>query len=155
MSILRSDFLNRIKQYCAEAEKSTHDVLEKLETWNVPPEEIDDILLKLRSEKFLNDTRYVKSYVSEKWLLDKWGKIKIRNSLQQKKTGENIINEALTSIHDEEYEQGLHELLQKKLREVKSDDKPSDARRLMMFAQSRGFEEELIMDWLEKNGLDN
>lgn len=154
MSISRSDFLNRIMQYCAENEKSTHDVLAKLKAWNVPSEEIDDILNKLCSEKFLDDTRYAKSYTSEKWNLDKWGKIKIRNSLEQKNIDENIIEDALATINDEEYVKGLHELLRNKLREVKSNDKANDAKRVMMFAASRGFEEELITEWLEKSGFE-
>ena len=154
MSISRSDFLNRISQYCAENEKSTHDVLAKLKAWNVPSEEINDILNKLRSEKFLDDTRYAKTYASEKWNLDKWGKIKIRLSLEQKMIDENMIEDALAMINDEDYIAGLHELLRNKLREVKSDDPANDAKRAMMFAASRGFEEELIEEWLEKYGYD-
>lgn len=153
MPISRSDFLNRIMHYCAEAEKCTHDVLTKLEAWEVPPEEIDDILHKLRSEKFLDDARYAKSYTSEKWNLDKWGKIKIRNSLQKKNIEENIIDGALSGINDEDYLQGLHALLRKKLKEVKSDNEENDVKRVMMFALNRGFEEELIEEWLNEHGL--
>lgn len=154
MAISRTSFLQRIMKYCAGAERSTHDVLSKLKAWGVSSEEIDDMLKKLYDEKFIDDTRFALSYISEKWNLDRWGKIKIANSLQQKKLDEKIIHEALRRIDDEEYVQGLHELLRKKLKEVKSENKTDDARRVLMFALSRGFEEELILEWLDKEGFE-
>ena len=154
MTISRTNFLQRIMKYCAEAERSTHDVLTKLVSWGIPMEETEIILTKLRTEKFLDDNRFSHSYVKEKWNLDHWGKIKMAHALQQKNIDEKTIDEALSRIGEEEYIQGLHELLRKKLEEVKSDNKMEDARRVMMFALSRGFEEELIQEWLEKNGFD-
>lgn len=152
MSTPRTDVLQRVMNYCAESERCTHDVLSKLVSWGVPLEESEIILTKLRTEKFLDDVRYTKSYVSEKWNTDHWGKIKIENSLLQKNISEEIIRHALSGIDDNEYIQVLHEMLRKKLREVSSENKPDDARRVMMYALSRGFEEELVMEWLEKGG---
>ncbi len=153
MTIPRTSFLQRIMKYCAASERCTHDVLTKIEIWGVPSEEIGDMLKKLYSEKFIDDNRFALSYVSEKWNLDRWGKIKIANSLQQKNIDIKIIYEALKSIDDEEYVQGLHELLSKKLKEVRSKNKMDAARRVLMFALSRGFEVELIHEWLEKEGF--
>ncbi len=154
MTISRTDFLQRIMKYCAEAERSTHDVLTKLVSWGIPLEETEIILAKLRSEKFLDDHRYTNSYVTEKWNLDRWGKIKIKNALQQKNMDEKMIDDALHRIDDEDYVQGLDDLLRKKLKEIKSDNKLEDARRVMMFALSRGFEEELVKEWLDKEGFE-
>ncbi len=154
MTISRTDFLQRIMKYCAEAERSTHDVLTKLVSWGIPLDETEIILAKLRSEKFLDDNRYANSYVKEKWNLDRWGKIKITHALQQKNIDEKIIDDALNRIDDTDYLQGLHDMLRKKLREVKSDNMMEDARRVMMFAMSRGFEEELVKEGLEREGYD-
>jgi regulatory protein len=154
MTISRSDFLQRIMKYCAEAERSTHDVLTKLVSWGIPLEETEIILAKLRAEKFLDDNRYANSYVTEKWNLDRWGKIKIAHALHQKNLDEKIIEEALNRIDFHDYVLGLHDMLRKKLKEVKSDDRMEDAKRVMMFAMSRGFEEELILEWLGKEGFD-
>lgn len=137
-------------QYCAEAERCTHDVLTRLVSWGLPMDETEIILTKLKAEKFLDDYRYTNSYVKEKWNLDHWGKIKIENALQQKHIDLMIIHEAISKIQQEEYLEGLNELLEKKYKEVKSNNPMDDARRIMMFALSRGFEEELIREWLEK-----
>ena len=148
------EFLKRITKYCADAEKSTHDVTTKLEEWGATSNEIETILKKLRDENFLDDTRYAKSYASEKWSLDKWGKNKIKNTLLQKNIDEKTIDLALNQIGEREYLESLHEILRQKFRDVKSGDTTTDARRVMMYAQSRGFEEELIAEWLE-NELSN
>lgn len=154
MTISRTSFLQRIMKYCADSERCTHDVLTKLEAWGITSDESDDILKKLYKEKFVNDRRYAASYVEEKWNLDRWGKIKIAHALQQKNLDEKIIHDALNKIDDEEYIQGLHELLLDKLKEAKSGNMMEDGRRILMFALSRGFEEELIQEWLVKEGFE-
>ncbi len=151
---MNQSILERIAKYCSDTERSTHDVLSKLTSWGVPPDETEIILAKLRTEKFLDDQRYAKSYVTEKWNLDKWGRLKIENALQQKNIDPAIIHATLSIITEEEYLQGLNELLEKKYKEVKSNNPMDDARRIMMFALSRGFEEELIQEWIEKKGFD-
>ena len=149
-----TSLLQRITAYCAESERCTHDAVAKLKSWGASPEEIDDLLQKLYAEKFIDDKRFAQSYVSEKWNLDKWGKIKIANGLEAKVIDEKIIQDSLDTISDEEYMQGLNELLLKKSKEISAGKSAGDARKLMSFALSRGFEEELVMEWLEGQGYE-
>ena len=151
MTISRTNLLQRIMKYCSKSERCTQDAIIKLQAWGVPEDGVEGILEKLYLEKFIDDKRYVTSYVTEKWNLDRWGKIKIANSLQQKNLDESLIEEALNLIDEEAYMKGLHELLRKKYKEVKSGNSMEDARRVSGFALSRGFEEALIWEWLEKS----
>src|SRR5688572_2764124 len=144
-----SEILNRIMKFCADAEKCTHDVISKLEKWETEPTAIPVILKKLRDENFLDDSRYAKTYTAEKAGTDRWGKIKIENKLRQKNINESFIQTALKEIDDKKYTAGLHELLRNKYREVKSGVVEADTKRVLMFALSRGFEEELINDWMD------
>lgn len=146
-----SEVVNRIKKHCANAEKCTHDIYIKLAEWGLDENEIQTVTAVLKSEGFLNDERYAKSYVSEKRNLDKWGRIKIEHALQQKQIDESLIEAAMSAIDDEEYIQSLHEILLKKYREVRSEDANADAKRVMMHASSKGYEEELVEEWLHKN----
>ena len=150
----RGNLLQRSMEYCADAERSLHDVTQKLQSWGASPDELESIINSLVAEKFLDESRYAKSYVSEKWNLDRWGKLKIENTLRQKNIDEDIIHKALDTIDDFEYEQQMHEVLRKKYKEVKSENRSDDARRIMMFAQSRGFEAERIEEWLSKEGFE-
>lgn len=146
-----TEAIDRIKKYCANAEKCSHDVVTKLEEWGLDESEIQTILTTLKAQGFVDDERYAKSYVSEKRNLDKWGRIKIANTLQQKQIEDSVIDSAISEIDDHEYIESLHEILLKKYREVKSDDPHADAKRIMMHAASKGYEEELIEEWLHKN----
>ncbi len=149
MTIPKTDFIQRISKYCAEAERCTYDVKAKLISYEIPPGETEIIIEKLRKENFLNDERYTKSYVSEKWNLDHWGRMKIENSLIQKQIPEDIIRQSLSTIDEDEYKIYLEDLLKQKLREVRSGNFMDDARRVHMYAVSKGFEEELVREWLE------
>ena len=145
--------IERMKKYCADAERSTHDVKTKLAQLNIPDHDMQQIIRVLHDEKFIDDARYANAYTSEKLNLDLWGKAKITDALRKKNIDESIINQALENINDREYMEKLHLVLQKKYRDVKTGNAPDDAKRVMMFAMSRGFEEELITDWLESHIL--
>jgi regulatory protein len=62
---LTPDFLQRVMKYCARSERCTHDVLIKLTSWGVEEEARAEILKALRQENFLNDERFIHSYVNE------------------------------------------------------------------------------------------
>lgn len=147
------EVIERMKKYCAGAERSTHDVQTKLEELDVPESSIQQILRTLHDEKFIDDTRYANAYTSEKLNLDLWGRAKITDALRKKNIDERIIHKAIGSIDEREYLEKLHLVLQKKYRDVKSDNAEDDAKRVRMFALSRGFEEDLITEWLESNVL--
>jgi len=153
MSIPRTDFLQRLMKYCSEAERSSHDVLAKLVSWAITPEEGEIIIQKLKNENFLNDERYANSYVREKWNLDRWGRIKIEHALKQKSIDDRLIKNSISSIDDDDYQKQLDEILRKKWREVKSEKTDDSLRSLMMYGLNRGFEEELILEWIEKQNL--
>ena len=140
-------------QYCAQAERCSQDVVQKLTSWNTPEEIIEIILEKLREDKFLDDTRYANSYVADKWKLDQWGRNKIRNGLFQKGFGEIEILAALETIDQKEYIAGMQNLLAKKRDTIFQEPPISQMKKILSFGYSRGFEEELIWQWLEKEGL--
>ncbi len=148
-----NDVLKRLMPYCAQAERCTQDVIRKLSDWDVPEELNEEILEKLRVEKFLDDARYAYSFVADKWRLDQWGRAKIRNGLFQKGISEGMIQNALETIDQEAYIIGLNNLLEKKSGTLRKEPMVTQMKKLLAFGASRGFEEELIWAWLEKEGL--
>lgn len=148
-----NDVLKRLMPYCAQAERCTQDVIRKLSDWDVPEELNEEILEKLRVEKFLDDARYANSFVADKWRLDQWGRVKIRNGLFQKGISELMIQNALETIDQETYVYGMNNLLDKKKATLHKEPMVTQMKKLLAFGASRGFEEELIWAWLEKEGL--
>lgn len=149
----KSDFLSRCMRYCSGAERCTQDVMKKLVSWEAPEEEYETILETLRKEKFLDDTRYAHSFVADKWRLDQWGKVKIRNGLFQKGISETLIQNAIDTIDQDGYVAVLHNLLEKKRVSIKKEAMTSQMKKLLSFGATRGFEEELIWQWMESKGL--
>lgn len=149
----KSDFLSRCMRYCSGAERCTQDVMKKLVSWEAPEDEYEAILETLRKEKFLDDTRYAHSFVADKWRLDQWGKVKIRNGLFQKGISETLIQNAIDTIDQDGYVAVLHHLLEKKRVSIQKEAITSQMKKLLSFGASRGFEEELIWHWMEGKGL--
>ena len=145
--------LKRIMEYCAKAERCTHDVLRKLTEWQLDEEEIESILEKLRQEKYLDDVRYANSYVVDKWKLDQWGRSKISNGLFHKAFDEQQIQRALETIDHSEYVGILEHVLSRKRETIKSEPAIQQMKKIISFGTSRGYEEDLIWQWLEKEGL--
>ena len=70
--------------------------------------------------------------------------------LRQKHFPEGVIQEAMNEIDEEEYLDILQEELQKKIRSVGNPGTPATKRKLVQFAQQRGFEYEYIVRALER-----
>jgi regulatory protein len=149
----KSAILKRISHYCATAERCARDVVQKLSAWNVPEEDVDMILEILLQEKYLDDGRYAKSFVADKWKLDQWGRSKISNGLFQKGINEQLIQQALDTIDLDLYISSMEILLSRKRDTIRKETPVSQMKKVLSFGISRGFEEELIWKWLEKEGL--
>ena len=144
------NILRDIMQYCAKAEHCTQDVVTKLKAWEVGENEIEPILEKLYQENFLNDARYALAYVNDKWKLDRWGKKKIRHQLFLKNIDDRFVENAVDKIDEVEYKTEFIKQLTKKEKELKGLDQDQLITRLYNFGVSRGFEEELIMQWIHR-----
>jgi regulatory protein len=82
--------------------------------------------------------------VKDKFRFNKWGKIKISYALKQKGLSNDLITAALATIDDGEYEEMLASLLKTKLAGLKYEFEYEKQGKLFRFAQSRGFENNVI-----------
>lgn len=127
---------------CARKEHCRSELFTKLLAKGAAKEQAKDILDRLEKEDFINEARFAKAYVSDKFRFDHWGRIKIRLSLRQKAVSERILEEALSTIDEVSYLQALEEFLKKK--------QASNSAALARAAISRGFEPRLVFRSLEK-----
>lgn len=136
--------------YCSASEKSLFDVREKLLAWGVSDDDAPAILERLQAEKFIDQERFARAFVRDKFRFSHWGKIKIAFNLRQKEIPTPLIQEALEEISDEDYNELLINLLQTKSRSVKAKTDYEKRGKLFRFAQSRGFEPGVILKILER-----
>ncbi len=140
---------NKISAFCASAEHCKSEVLQKLKTWNVETDAIDRIIEKLETENYLDEERYCRSFVHDKYRFDKWGRKKIEQALYLKKISSRYISQAIESeIDRNEYLEILETLLENKKRSIKASNDFERNGKLIRFALSKGFDMEDILKYV-------
>ena len=114
-----NEIIIRLERYCAYQERCTHEVLQKIKTIGLEdPKKIKEALLHLESCGFLNNKRFVESYINGKVSIKKWGVIKIKAGLFEKRIDQKLINDGIAKIDENIYEQNLRSLFEKKTKSV-------------------------------------
>ncbi|MDD5185789.1 MAG: regulatory protein RecX [Paludibacter sp.] len=138
------ELLHKAASYCSISEHCTTEVKEKLTAWGVSDMDKQKIIDRLISEDFINEKRFCSHFVKDKFRFNKWGKIKISFAMKQKQLANDLINNALTTIDEGEYEEMLASILKTKLVGLKYEYEYEKQGKLFRFAQSRGFENNVI-----------
>ena len=143
----------KAEHFCAYQERAQQEVRDKLCDWGLWPDAVENIIVKLIGDNFLNEERFAKAYVHGKFKQKSWGRIKIKQGLKIKKIPENLLKKALLTIDGDEYFEMLTKVLSKKAALL--TEKVSYKRRykLQQYALSRGFESDLINDVLKNSEL--
>lgn len=138
----------KIEAYCSKAEHCTSEVVTKLKSWNINERQIAEIVARLCKEKYINDLRYSRCYVKDKFRYNHWGRIKITQALRVKNINENDIKEAIEELDQQEYETTLKRLLAQKRKSIKASSDYERNGKLVRFALGRGFEMSIINKYL-------
>lgn len=136
--------LHRAAALCSAGEQCIFDIREKLLRWGIAPNDSKEIIEKLIQRKFIDEERYCKSFVNDKFRFNKWGKVKIIYALRQKGIPSQSINNAINCIDEEKYLETLQETILSKRKSIKDDTPENVKAKLFRFAASRGFEPEYI-----------
>lgn len=136
--------LQRLESLCAAGEHCRHELLEKLAKWGLSPDESDRILESLEKRRFFDDSRFASSFVRDKLLYNKWGRVKIKLALRSKRIDPDLIDEALAEIGEDEYENIAREILTVKAKSVKEGNTYDGRTKLYHSGITRGFEPSLI-----------
>ena len=138
------ELLHKAASYCSISEHCVSEVETKLDAWCVGCDDKSTIIKRLIAEDFINEKRFCIFFVKDKFRFNKWGKIKISFALKGKGIENALISEALNTINDGEYEELLASILKTKLVGLKYEFEYEKQGKLFRFAQSRGFENNVI-----------
>ena len=136
----------RLEELCARAEHCEWELFSKLRTWKIAPDEAERIVARLRASRFVDDARYARAFVRDKFRFMRWGRLKIQNALRVKRIHPSIIAECLAEIDPEEYEQTARELVQRKMAALPEELRGTYEGRTKVFraVAARGFEPAII-----------
>ncbi|MBN2746029.1 MAG: regulatory protein RecX [Bacteroidales bacterium] len=151
---LNSQILNKILRYCAYRERSEKEVKTKLFSLGCSNSDLQDYLNYLVENNYLNQQRFIESFVRSKTNSSKWGKTKVKHALRFKGiSDENTINEVFESVDPELYLDNLKKILQKKWLELERKNDPKIKEKTIRFALSRGYAYDEIMQVLPSFGI--
>jgi len=144
------DALVKAQNLCAKQEKCKADIRKKLYDWKISSDDIENIINKLVTDKFIDEQRYAEYFVRDKFRFNKWGRIKITFALKQKQIPQDIINFAMQQIDENTYRESLKNELLKKHKSIKDAETYKIKEKLLRFAQSRGYELEISLNEIEQ-----
>lgn len=139
-----SQSLSRMKKWCDRKEHTHWEARNKLIEWGINYSDREAIIAELIEKNFINEQRYAGAFVSDKFRFNKWGVRKIVLMLKQKGVSERNIATALKSLGPEEYESTIHELLEKKLNQLKTKSLVEQKLKAARYAIGKGFEPENV-----------
>ena len=132
--------MNRAAALCARSEQAPGDIREKLVKWGLNPGEVSQVLTQLIEQGYIDERRYARAFVNDRFRFNGWGRIKIAHQLRLKGISNDLIDEAMTAIDEEQYRERLLDLLRAKWRDVSGREPRAAWAAMMRFAASRGFE---------------
>lgn len=146
----KEEALVKMQNWCAYQERSQFDVRKKLQSLKIISDQIDEIIVLLIQDNFLNEERFAMAFAGGKFRIKHWGKQKIRNELRKHKVSDYCINKALASLGEENYENELNRLIEKKLAQSKQSDRRKMYYSVMNYLFSKGYESDKISTALNK-----
>lgn len=141
-----NEILKRLEYFCAYQERCEYDVLEKIKKFGLQNREKTEMLIKrLQKDGFLDQKRFVNSYITGKVSIKKWGVNKIRAGLVQKRIEPVIIARGIMGIDADLYQENLQALFEKKiiaLKDYKTDYQQKS--KVIRFLSGKGYSSEEI-----------
>lgn len=137
--------LNRAAALCSQSEKAPQDIYRKALTWGLDESDAERLVARLIEEHFIDEERYARAFVNDKFRFAHWGRVKVSAALRAKGIPENIISIAFDEkIEEEDYLQTCRDLLANRMKGMSLPLSQPDRARLFRFAAQRGFEMSVI-----------
>jgi regulatory protein len=140
--------LMKMQSWCAYQERCQQDARTKLYELGLWPEAVENIIVKLIEDNFLNEERFATTFARGKFTIKKWGRIKIKQELKQKRVGDYCLKKAMQQIDETEYIITLTKLIDSKRKLIKEKSPIKLKFKLMNYVLSKGYEKDLVFDIL-------
>lgn len=128
----------RLADLCARSEQCEFDLRRKLANTKLPIQQQEDIIRYLADNKFIDNRRFAGSFARDKVRFAGWGRNRIRMALALKRIDSSIITEALATVSDDDYHDGLLKAARAKARNLDLSVY-NDKVKLYRHLASRGF----------------
>ena len=135
--------IEKIQSYCLYQERCVKEVKNKLYSFKVSSQLVENIVEYLIDNDYLNEERYTKMFIQGKLRIKKWGRIKLKYELRSKGIDIKTINEHINQINEEDYLNYFNEFSTSKIKFLKGT-KDQKKRSFINYFTYRGWENNLI-----------
>ena len=142
--ITEIDLLNKMAKYCAYQDRCIDDLKKLCDKYELPVTLRKKITKRMISEGFIDEERYVRSYVFGKLRNNYWGKLKISFALKHKDIDDNLIQKVINEVEESEYEYLISDLIKKKSTSMREVDPYIRKNKIARFLIQKGFESDLV-----------
>ncbi|MBS1566862.1 MAG: RecX family transcriptional regulator [Bacteroidetes bacterium] len=145
--LTKEQALQKAKHYCGYQERSHAEVREKLYSFGLRKQEVEESLSQLIGDDYLNEERFACDFARGHFRLKQWGRVKITYELKQKQVSEYCIRKAMKEIDEEEYLRTLDRLAAAKWQTLRSETNLfSKLRKTQDYLLQKGYENGLIKE---------
>ena len=147
--------LAKAASLCSKSERAPKEIFDKLMSWGISAKMAEQIVNYLREENFIEESRYARAFVHDKFQYEHWGRLKITFALHNKGISDAIVGNSIEEqITHDEYLSALIELLKGKMRTMDMPLSQKDRSKLYRYATQKGFETSIIAQALRNIGED-
>jgi regulatory protein len=114
LHMTKEQVLQKVRHYCGYQERSHREVKEKLYSFKLRKQVVEECIAQLIEEDYLNEERFAIQFAGGKFRMLNWGRNKIAHELNQRGVSQYCINKGLKEIDDDAYCQSVQKLAERK-----------------------------------------
>jgi len=144
--LTKEQALQKLRHYCAYQERCHAEVKEKLYSFGLRKQMVEESIAQLIEEDYLNEERFAIQFAGGKFRMKQWGRVKIKHALLQKQVSTYCINKAMKELNAEDYDKTLHKLARQKWDTVTGEGVNGFVKmaKTTDYLLQKGFEPELV-----------
>lgn len=136
--------LQKARHYCGYQERCHQEVKEKLYSYGLNRQEVEEAIATLIEEDYLNEERFAIQFAGGKFRMKGWGRTRIKNELKQRQISEYCIKKAMKEISDEDYMATLEKMARSRWDLLKKEAPLNRLRKTQDHLLYKGYEWDLV-----------
>lgn len=142
--VSKEEGLAKLQRYCAYQDRCHQEVRNKLLDLGIYGDDLEDIIVELISENFLNEERFARSYARGKFRIKRWGRVRIRQELKKRRISAYCIKKGMEELEEEDYEGTLRQLIEKRQEREKETNAYKKKVKIAQYFIRKGYESFLV-----------
>jgi regulatory protein len=144
-SLTKEQALQKLRHFCAYQERCHQEVKDKLYSYGLHRQDVEESLSQLIEESYLNEERFAIQFAGGKFRMKRWGRNKIRYELKKKFISDYCIRKALRAIDEDDYMATLGKLGHDKWESLRSEKNALRRKqKTISFLLQKGYEADLV-----------